>query len=98
MLEHNTSLQSKLDSSNLPVDYGGSPGETQNRWFQFAIKSIIEDCIANDKRFHKWGTRRRGKQLANVFFSVLGGIAEDAILKKSKKILRDTVFTLYAIL
>ena len=98
VLEHNACLQNKLDSSNLPVDDGGSPGETQNRRFQVAIKTVIENGIANDKRFNRWGTRRLGKQLANVFFSVLGGIAEHAILKKSKKILRDTVFTPYAIL
>jgi hypothetical protein len=99
VLEQNAILQSKLDSrNNLPVDDGGSPGETQNKRFQDAIKNAVEDCIAKDKRFNRWGTTRRGKQLANAFFSVLGGIAENAILKKSKKILRETVFTPYAIL
>ena len=97
-LEQNAFLQSKLDSRNLPVDDGGSPGETQNERFQEAIKSAVEDCINNDKRFNRWGTIRRGDQHAKAFFSVLDGIAETALLKKSKKILRETVFTPYAIL
>ena len=89
LLEQSASLQSKLgDSRNSPFDDGGSRGETQNKRFQVAIKCVIEDCIVKDKRFNRWGPRRHGKQLANVSFSILGGVAEHAMLKKSKKILR----------
>jgi hypothetical protein len=49
VLEQNASLQSKLDCRNLPVEDGGSAGETQNKRFQEAIKSTVEDCIAKDK-------------------------------------------------
>lgn len=99
-LEHNfETLLQQNESRNIPVDdNGGSPGETQNKRFQEAIKSAIEDCVNKDKRFVRWFPERRGKQLAQVFFSVFDGIAEEALLKKSKKILRETVFTPYAIL
>jgi hypothetical protein len=68
-------LLQQNDSRNIPVEdtAGGSPGETQNKRFQEAIKSVIEDCINKDKRFVRWFPERRGKQLAQAFFSVLDG-------------------------
>ena len=75
-LEHNfETLLQQNESRNIPVDdNGGSPGETQNKRFQEAIKSAIEDCVNKDKRFVRWFPERRGKQLAQVFFPSLMGL------------------------
>jgi hypothetical protein len=50
-LQHNfETLLQQNDSRNAPVDdKGGSPGETRNKRFQEAIKSVIEDCVNKDK-------------------------------------------------
>ena len=71
-LEQNTILQSKIAAnSNLPVDDGGSPGETQNKRFQETMISAVEDCVKKDLRFNRWGVKRLGEQLTKAFFLCL---------------------------
>jgi septal ring factor EnvC (AmiA/AmiB activator) len=76
--------KSRAANTTLPAPSASATKKVKDA----ALKTTVEE----PQWFPKWGPKRKGKLLAEVFWDVMDGVAQNALMALAKNRLRSTVF------
>jgi hypothetical protein len=82
-------------NTTLPVP-GSSTKKIRNTAFKNSIGELLEEFYG--RWFPKWGRKRKGRLLAEAFWGLMDGVAQDRLMTLAKNQLRKTIYHPFNIL